>query len=167
LNPLTAKWVGLVFTRFADLFGAKVKTRGLEIYCDSEKGIYSEAFRLWCRKLSDLGEDDFKAGMTGVETRAEAMFREGDEMWPPSYAEFRALCFPMTTRDTQAHKYFEPVLALEDKTAKEKRYELGRQKSAELLSMFPDEPEPVIQPSAISLERLEQAKKMLEVNHGC
>ena len=161
---MTIKLVAMVFTRFADLFGAKVNTRGLIIYYDEEKEIYSEAFKLWSRKLSDLHENDFKTGITGIEQKAESMFREGSEMWPPSYAEFRALCFPLTTRDTLAHKPFERVLALEDHTAKAKRYELGIKESGSVLAMLGVSPASNYEGSSITeaRARLDQARKMLE-----
>src|SRR5687767_12306120 len=87
----TEKMVLLLFTRLADLFSSKAAAKGLIIYFDESKKIYSETFDLWCRKLDGLTVDDFKKGMEGLEAKAEESYRLGDEMWPPSYAEFRAL----------------------------------------------------------------------------
>jgi hypothetical protein len=160
-NESTEKMVILAFTRMADLFGGKVFSRGLVIYADTEKQIYSEALKLWCRKLNDLTETDFKTGMLGLEQKTEAAYRDGDEMWPPSYAEFRALAFPKTTRDAVAHKYFEPVLALEDQTAKAKRYEIGKKKSGELLQMLGVESPSQQRTNEHEKAALEQAKQLL------
>lgn len=154
-----------MFTRLSDLFGNKINGRGLFIYADAEKGIFSEAFKLWCRKLADLNESDFVIGMAGVEKKAEAMFRDGEEMWPPSYAEFRAMCFPKATRDTLAHKYFEPLIGIEDQTARAARYELGRQESAKLLGMLGSRPQDY-QGSTQEAARasLDRAKQLLEAS---
>ena len=84
---------------------------------------------------------DFKRGMDGLESKAEQDYREGAEMWPPSYAEFRALAFPQTTRDSLAHKPFERVLSIEDQTEKAKRYEIGMKNCESILSMFAEENE--------------------------
>lgn len=154
------------------LFRNKAKAEGLLIYLsehDEERGIFSETFKLWCVKLKDLTAENFQAGTIGMEQKAEAMYQAGEEMWPPSFAEFRALCFPKVDNDAQAHKIlpsmFDPknTHMLEDITSREKRYELGKQKSAELLAMFGSDPEPeqVLQPSQESLNRLEQAKHRL------
>jgi hypothetical protein len=164
LSESTIKLTALVFTRFADLFGAKVNSRGMVIYADSEKGIFSEAFKLWCRKLSDLTDKDFKNGIEGVERKQEAMYRDGEDMWPPSYAEFKALCFPNVGRDTQAHKYFPPPIGVEDLTAKEKRREIGIKNTSAILedlgAVKKYEP-PKVEENYFS-SRLEAAKKLLE-----
>lgn len=119
-----------------DLFGSKAASQGLIIYFDDEKRAYSDKFELWCRKLSDLQPVDFKRGMEGLERKSELDYREGREMWPPSYAEFRALAFPKSGRDTIAHKPFERILAIEDQTAKAKRYEEGVKQTTALLAML-------------------------------
>lgn len=158
----TEKLVTLLFTRMADLFGSKAASRGLIIFSDAEKGIYSEAFELWCRKLDDLTPENFKTGFDGLERKTESDYREGAEMWPPSYAEFRALAFPKTNRDSQAHKLFERLPALEDQTAKAKRYELGKQKTGELLDMLGVKRSEAVHSNEFAASRLEQARKMLE-----
>ena len=137
----TEAMVILLFTRLADLFDSKAAAKGLVIYKDRENKIYSEKIELWFRKLDDLTTDDFKRGMSGLEKKAEIDYREGNEMWPPSYAEFRALAFPKSGRDTQAHKVFDRPTAIEDQTAKARRYELGKQESSKLLAML-SEPSP-------------------------
>lgn len=136
-TPETGKLVSLLFARMADLFGPKCKTRGLEIYADEERGIHSQAFQLWCWKLNGLTAEQFARGMQQIEIRAREAYQVGDEMWPPSYAEFQALC--CEHHDTRAHKYFPPMLALEDKTAREQRMAYGREQSAKLLAMFDKE----------------------------
>lgn len=132
----------LLFTRLADLFGSKASSKGLKIHEFQGDTDYSEGFKLWCRKLDDLKLEDFKRGMEGLEKRAEDEYRLGNEMWPPSYAEFRALAFPASTRDTIAHKPFEGKTLPEPKEYRSKRYEEGVKQTAALLSMFDDKPEP-------------------------
>lgn len=152
----------LLFARLADLFDSKAAARGLIVYKDREKKIYSEKLELWCRKLDDLTPDDFKRGMAGLEAKAENDYKQGNEMWPPSYAEFRALAFPKTDRDTLAHKPFPRLTALEDQTEKAKRYELGKQKSRELLDMLGvSKPNPNAGDAEFGKARLEAAKHKL------
>lgn len=132
------------------------------IYFDEEKCVYSETFELWCRKLADLQPVDFKRGMNGLERKSEIDYREGREMWPPSYAEFRALAFPKSGRDTIAHKKFEPMLGIEDQTAKAKRYEEGVKQTTALLMMLGEEPEtkPEVD-NSIAKQRLQEAMEKL------
>ena len=137
----TEKMVILLFTRLADLFGSKAASKGLTILEFGSDSEYSEGFKLWCWKLDDLTPENFKAGMSGLEHRAEEEYRAGSEMWPPSYAEFRALAFPATTRDTIAHKILPPALP-EPKEYRSKRYEEGVKQTAALLAMLDDKPEP-------------------------
>lgn len=170
-NDSTETLVLLLFTRLADLFNDKAK-KTHAIYKDREKKIYSTAFELWCRKLNDLSTEDFKRGMAGLEKKAEDDYREGNEMWPPSYAEFRALAFPKHGRDTQAHKLapslYDPqtgTYRLEDQTAKARRYETGLKNTSALLAML-SEPSPEKFESETELtygqEQLAKAKTMLE-----
>jgi len=132
----------LLFTRLADLFGSKAASKGLKIYEVPGDKDYSDGFKLWCRKLDDLKLEDFKRGMERLEKRAEDEYRLGNEMWPPSYAEFRALAFPSSTRDTLAHKPFEDNALPEPKEYRSKRYEEGVKQTAALLAMLDDKPEP-------------------------
>lgn len=150
----------LLFTRLADLFGSKAASKSLVIYYDMEKGEYSEQFDLWAWKLDDLTAEDFKRGMDGLEKRAEQCYRDGEEMWPPSYAEFRALAFPASNRDTLAHKPFDNLALPEPKEYKSKRYEEGLKQTAALLAMLDDKPDyKQLTPAEIAdNERLERLK---------
>jgi hypothetical protein len=156
----TEKMILLLFTRLADLFSSKAASKGLIIYFDEAKGIYSEQFDLWCRKLDDLKLEDFKRGMEGLEKRAEEQYRLGAEMWPPSYAEFRALAFPKTDRDAIAHKPFERVGLPEPTEYHTKRYETGVKQCQDILAMFDDKPtpKPLTEAEIKDIERLERIK---------
>jgi hypothetical protein len=164
----------LLFTRLADLFGNKAARQGLNVYKDRNKKNLSDVLKLWCRKLDDLKTEDFQRGMAGLEKKAEIDYREGNEMWPPSYAEFRALAFPKINRDAQAHKpapsLYDPqtgTYRLEDQTAKAKRYELGKRESSKLLAML-DQPSPEkIESETVvnyGKDQLEKAKQILSQN---
>ena len=151
----------------ADLFGSKAKSKGLVIYLsdeDEEKNIYSENLKLWCRKLSDLNTDNFKTGMHGLEKKAEDDYRLGEEMWPPSYAEFRALCFPHNDRDMMSHKIlpsvFDPKYAIED-FSRDRVEPVALQELEKMKSLFPDPPKVTVKtPQQIADdERLERLKK--------
>lgn len=156
----TEKMIILLFTRLADLFGSKAASKSLVIYFDESKGIYSEQFDLWGWKLDDLTAEDFKRGMEGLEKRAEQCYRDGEEMWPPSYAEFRALAFPASNRDTLAHKPFDNLALPEPKEYKSKRYEEGIKQTAALLAMLDDKPEPkpLTEAERADIEKLERLK---------
>lgn len=146
-----------------DLFQQKAISKGFIIYFDQEKGIKSDTFELWCRKLCDLNPEDFKKGMLNLEKKAEDDYRLGKEMWPPSYAEFRALSFPNSDRDSLAHKPFLPVLAIEDQTAKEKRYEEGVKQTSILLQMLDEPPRDIpTHDNSIAKKRLQQAMEKLK-----
>lgn len=144
----------------ADLFSSKAAAKGLIIYFDEQKKIYSETFDLWCRKLDGLTVDDFKRGMEGLEAKAEESYRLGEEMWPPSYAEFRALAFPKTDRDAIAHKPFERAGLPEPKEYRTKRYEQGISECQKLLAMFdePKQSKPLTPEEIEDLQRLERLK---------
>jgi hypothetical protein len=154
----TEKMIILLFTRLADLFGSKAANKGLVIYFDESKGIYSEQFDLWGWKLDDLTAEDFKRGMEGLEKRAEQCYRDGEEMWPPSYAEFRALAFPASNRDTLAHKPFER-LQLPDMTAMSKAKQAGRAELDKMLGLLNETPEPK-QLTAAEREDLEKLERI-------
>lgn len=153
-----------LFVRMGELFRNKAKSEGLIIYFDENKGVYSETFKLWCVKLKDLTIENFRTGTLGMEEKAEAMYRAKKEMWPPSFAEFRALCFPANDYDKQAHvilpSMFDPNNAhlLEDQTAKEKRRELGKQNTGKLLGLLGVKP-----PKEITEEDRAHARAALEL----
>jgi len=160
----------LLFARLGDLFSSKAALKGLVIFDnddDKKKGIYTETFELWCRKLDGLTVDDFKKGMEGLESKAEESYRLGDEMWPPSYAEFRALAFPKSDRDSQAYKIapsvFDPknTKAIEDSNGKSKRYQDGLRQCEMIKAMLnppPQEPKPLTKEEIEDLEKLERLK---------
>lgn len=143
LNPATVRLVALLFTRMGVLFSDKCRLKGLSIYLsdyDEDMGNVSEQFILWCQKLEGLNEEDFKRGMTNMESRQARIYAEGGEMWPPSYSEFMGLCQdvskPEIAHYSAAYKDFDKSTAIEDKTAKEKRKEIGRKELSALLADF-------------------------------
>lgn len=150
--------MALTFTRMVDLFQNKAISKGFIIFFDQEKNEYSDTFQLWCRKLSDLGPEEFKRGMVNLEKKAEDDYRLGREMWPPSYAEFRALAFPNTNRDSLAHKRFVAQIAIEDQTEKAKRYQEGVKQTSALLAMFEED-----EPERDNTEQAERGRKALEL----
>jgi len=153
----------LLFTRLADLFGSKAASKSLVIYDGKVQEEYSEQFDLWAWKLDDLTAEDFKRGMDGLERRAEQCYRDGEEMWPPSYAEFRALAFPASTRDALAHKPFDKPALPEPQDYRAKRYQEGLRQTAALLAMLDDKQEDkqLTDADKADLERLEKLKNAL------
>lgn len=140
-------------------------------------GIFTDTFKLWCVKLKDLQVEHFARGTLEMEKRAEEIYRTETgakrEMWPPSFAEFRALCFPCTDYDRQAHKMapslWDPVARcyrLEDLTAKAERMKNGMEKTSELFAILGDTkkrptPEQTAEAQEFARQRLAQAKQKL------
>jgi hypothetical protein len=170
----------------AALFRNKAKSEGLIPFANAhhqKAGIFTDTFKLWCVKLKDLRVEDFARGTIEMEKRAEEIYKSGDdkghrEMWPPSFAEFRGMCFPSSDFDRQAHRMapslWDPVAMcyrLEDQTEKAKRYELGQKKSGELLELLGDTktrltPAQTAEAQEFARVRLEQAKQLLAKKQG-
>ncbi len=94
---------------------------------------YSNNFLLWCEKTAPLAPEHWKWGLQALERRVAQCVAEDKTAWPPTYAEFLGLCQPPAP--APEHRVFER-LALEDKTAREKRRQLGMEKCGELLKIF-------------------------------
>lgn len=95
-EPISPKWtieterlVGLLWVRMAQMFTAKW-TSGAGAFRAMSGGL-AETAKTWCWKLADLSEMQFADGIREVERRAEQAGANGEEYWPPSYAEFRGM----------------------------------------------------------------------------
>lgn len=66
----------------------------------SSDGAYTREFNLWTDNLSKRSPDEIAAGFKLLETRVKSNYENGKENWPPSYAEFAALCKPYKYRAT-------------------------------------------------------------------
>ena len=125
-----------LWERMTQLFGHKWESREGP---SASEGYLSHSFLLWCRKTEGLTDDMWRRGFDTLEYRVREAGRYGDEIWPPSYAEFVGYCEPPA--GYAAHKKF-PVGLPEPKSVREKRYEIGRQKCGDLLrNLFPEEEE--------------------------
>ena len=98
-----------------------------------EKNSYTANFLLWCRKLEHLSDEDFKRGFDQIEYLVRDAARQGDEIWPPSYAGFIGYC--ERPFGAKAHKPFKQ-LALQDKTAVEAARAEGKKQLDHLKSLF-------------------------------
>jgi hypothetical protein len=162
------------------LFRNKAKSEGLMMFASpahEARGDFTDTFKLWCVKLKDLQVENFACGTLEMEKRAEEIYRtetgKKQEMWPPSFAEFRAICFPCTDYDRQAHRMapssWDPVAQcyrLEDQTAKAERYKTGAEKTGALLDMLGDtkkriDPEQEAEAKEFARQRLADAQKRL------
>lgn len=54
-----------------------------------------EVSETWVRGLADMSGDDLAKGLRTCLAMSESRRRTGDEDWPPTLGEFRALCKPM------------------------------------------------------------------------
>lgn len=121
----------LIFTRLSDLFGSKCLDRGIVIA--NQDGAYTSTFLLWARKLYGLTTQDIARGFEILERRAKTAGANGEEMWPPSYAEFAGMC--EEARPIAAHKVF-PRSLPEPENLKSKRKKAGEHELAKLRAMF-------------------------------
>jgi len=76
-------WVSALFKRFQAIYGQRFTSR--------IDGIEAAAVREWAGALHGLNGDQIQAGLLKCATRK---LEPGQEDWPPTPAEFRALCLP-------------------------------------------------------------------------
>lgn len=96
-----------------------------------ENGRYSPEFLLWCRKLEGLSDAAYQRGFNQIEFLVKEAARQGDEMWPPSYAGFLGYCEEAPR--SAMYKHFPPI-GIEDKTKREKDREIGKREAKKLLA---------------------------------
>lgn len=121
-----------MWERMGQLFGHKWSSQEGEI--TDPAGKFNPRFLLWCLKTAHLTDEDWARGFREVEFRVREAARMGDEIWAPSYAAFLGYCEKPV--GAPAHRYFDRSAALEDKTAKERRRQLGLENCSKLLGMF-------------------------------
>ncbi len=68
----------------------------------SNDGAYTREFNLWADNLSNRSPDEIAAVFKLLETRVKSNYENGKENWPPSYAEFAALCKPYQYKQREA-----------------------------------------------------------------
>lgn len=118
----TEKMVLGLFARLGDLFGELARAKGLEI--KDGQGQYTRIFQLWCKKLSDVQPEQIANGVTNLERRIEETVRDGEKVWPPTYAEFRGLC-RLSTTEKRIHRTWkglpEPKMSQDERKAAMKK----------------------------------------------
>lgn len=98
-----------------------------------ENGHYSPEFLLWCRKLEQLTDAEYQRGFMQLEFLVREAARQGDELWPPSYAGFLGYC--EKPHSEQAHRYFSQQ-ALPDTTAQERAKAAGNREIRKMRALF-------------------------------
>lgn len=94
---------------------------------------YSHNFLVWCEKTADLTPEEWRWGLAALERKIAEGYQNGEVVWPPTYAEFWGLCRrPVAPPE---HRIL-PRLGLEDKTAREKRRQMGMERCGELKKLF-------------------------------
>lgn len=96
---------------------------------------YTETFMRWCKELEGFTTEDWKRAYTRVESDIKAAAKMGKEIWPPSTLDVIAYAEHNPTGSAM-YKPFDRSTALEDKTAREKRRELGKEQCSNLLNMW-------------------------------
>ncbi|MEW5248896.1 hypothetical protein [Microbulbifer discodermiae] len=102
----------------------------------NEREGYSPNFLLWAQKTAHLNDAAWKRGFDRLEFMVREAGRQGDEVWPPSYAAFLGMC--EKPHGEMAHKLFKP-LALPDKAAQERSRSIGSKTLGDLKSMFSED----------------------------
>lgn len=120
-----------MWQRMEQIFGAKWSARQGDVF--DEKNRYSLNFLTWCEKTQRLTAAEWRHGVDAVERRAVEQVQAGETAWPPTYVEFLGLS--ILPPPAPEHRIF-PRLALEDKTAREKRRQLGLARCGELKKLF-------------------------------
>jgi hypothetical protein len=65
-------------------------------------GSFTREFNLWADKLDNRSPDEIAQGFEYLERRVKSNYENGKENWPPSYAEFAALCKPYQYKQREA-----------------------------------------------------------------
>lgn len=131
-SPRQRKLVTAMWERMSQIFGHKWASQEGEIR--EANGQYASRFLLWCRKTAHLTDEQWARGFRTLEQRVREAGRQGDVIWPPSYAAFLGFC--EEAPKARGHRYFDRSTALEDKTERERRIEIGRRECKSILSMF-------------------------------
>lgn len=79
--------------RMGDLFTHRWKAT-----IKDDVGQPTREFMLWCEKLQNRTPEEIAEGFRLLERRVASDYDNGKESWPPSYAEFGALCKPYKFR---------------------------------------------------------------------
>lgn len=125
------KLILALWERMTNLYGHKWMSQ--EGPHTMENGSPSTAYLLWCRKLENLSEDDFARGFKQIEFLVKEAARQGDELWPPSYAGFIGYC--EKPHGEIAYRYF-PRLGLTNKTKRERDRIIALEKIKEIRSIL-------------------------------
>lgn len=108
---------------------------------------YSDTFLTWCAKTNHLSDEEWAKGMAKLERKVTADAANGNESWPPSYAEFVGYCRPTTSPDGKnsvayiafddpEHPSYEKPKGIEDLTLKDRRIAKGRKTLDSLKDLF-------------------------------
>jgi len=118
--------------KFLKVFGNHIDENG-----------YTKTFLERCYQLRDIDQ----AGWSRVRERIQSDIRQNalkhKESWPPNYLEILAYAEEPETDEwvnERMYKIFDNATAIEDKTAREKRMQLGREQTAKLFTIL-GEPE--------------------------
>jgi len=129
-----------MWERMTQLFSHKwLSTEG-----EAEKapGRPSDNFLFWCQKTDALTAEQWRRGFQVLEQKVREAARQGEDMWPPSYAAFLGMCDEPEGQHKKAlHQFVTPYFvanSLEDLSKKEEAQKLGEQTLDTLKTLFDD-----------------------------
>ena len=90
---LPINWISALFLRFQAIYGHK--------FTSTIQGIEDIATTEWANGMAGITGEQIKSGL---EKCAQKKLQPGEQGWPPTLAEFRALCLP--ERIPAAHREY-------------------------------------------------------------
>ena len=105
----------------------------------SEGGVYdgdqlSENFLAWCEELQHFGEKEWGRVFERIKGDIIEAAKMGEDIWPP--ASLAVIAYAEPAQGSAMYKAFDSSVAIEDETAKARRYEAGVEETSKLLKMF-------------------------------
>lgn len=97
--------------------------------------LQNPVFARWCQELKHFTPKEWGRAYARIESDVKQAARQGDDLWPPSSVAVIAYSEPPV--NSGMYRRFKP-LGIEDKTAKEKRKELGRKEISKIKALLGD-----------------------------
>jgi len=95
---------------------------------------FSKNFLRWCNELQNFTGDDWRKVYKRISDDIKKAAQHGKDSWPPSSLE--VVAYTESIIAAAMYMPFDQSAAVEDITAKEKRFETGSKECKNILSLF-------------------------------